>query len=45
MKMVYGVIEPRALEKLGIEGDTSAELYDALEAYVSSAVETEGWVV
>lgn len=40
MKMVYGVIEPRALEKLGIEGDTSAELYDNLEAYVSSAVET-----
>ena len=40
MKMVYGVIEPRALTKLGINGATSAELYDALEAYVSSAVET-----
>lgn len=40
MKMVYGVIEPSALRTLGIEGDTSAELYDALEAYVSNAVET-----
>lgn len=40
MKMVYGVIEPSALRKLGIEGATSAELYDALEAYVSNAVET-----
>ena len=40
MKMVYGIIEPRALTKLGINGATSAELYDALEAYVSSAVET-----
>lgn len=38
MKMVYGVIEPSALTKLGIEGSTSAELYDALEAYVSSEV-------
>lgn len=40
MKMVYGIIEPRALGKLGIQGTTSAELYDALEAYVSNAVET-----
>ena len=40
MKMVYGVIEPSALTKLGITGTTSAELYDALEAYVSNAVET-----
>ena len=40
MKMVYGVIEPSALTKLGITGTTSAELYDALEAYVSKAVET-----
>ena len=39
MKMVYGVIEPSALKKLRINGDTSAELYDALEAYVSKAVE------
>lgn len=39
MKMVYGIIEPRALEKLGIEGNTSIELYDALESYVSDAVE------
>lgn len=39
MKMVYGVIEPSALKKLRIKGDTSAELYDALEAYVSKAVE------
>lgn len=38
MKMVYGVIEPRALEKLGITGNTSAELYDALERYVSQKV-------
>lgn len=38
MKMVYGVIEPRALKKLGITGTTSAELYDALEAYVSNEV-------
>ena len=40
MKMVYGVIEPSALKKLRITGTTSAELYDALEAYVSNAVET-----
>ncbi|RHO53358.1 hypothetical protein DW091_19620 [Eubacterium sp. AM05-23] len=40
MKMVYGIIEPSALEKLDIEGNTSEELYDALEAYVSKAVET-----
>lgn len=40
MKMVYGVIEPSALTKLGITRATSAELYDALEAYVSNAVET-----
>lgn len=40
MKMVYGVIEPSALTKLGITGTTSAKLYDALEAYVSNAVET-----
>ncbi len=40
MKMVYGVIEPSALTNLGITGATSAELYDALEAYVSNAVET-----
>lgn len=39
MKMVYGIIEPSALKKLGITGNTSAELYDALEAYVSKAVE------
>ena len=39
MKMVYGVIEPSALTKLGIT-TTSAELYDALEAYVSNAVKT-----
>ena len=31
MKMVYGVIEPSALQKLGINGNTSQELYDALE--------------
>ena len=40
MKIVYGVIEPSALTKLGITGTTSAELYDALEAYVSNAVKT-----
>ncbi|MDO4504999.1 MAG: fibro-slime domain-containing protein [bacterium] len=40
MKMVYGVIELSALTKLGITGTTSAKLYDALEAYVSNAVET-----
>lgn len=40
MKMVYGVIEPRALGKLGITGNTSAELYDALERYVSQKVES-----
>ena len=39
MKMVYGIIEPSALTKLKITGDTSADLYDALEAYVSKAVE------
>ena len=39
MKMVYGVIEPSALQKLGIEGNTSQELYDALERYVSKAIE------
>lgn len=39
MKMVYGIIQPSALQKLGITGGTSAELYDALEAYVSNAVE------
>ena len=38
MKMVYGIIQPSALKKLGITGGTSAELYDALEAYVSNAV-------
>lgn len=38
MKMVYGIIEPRALANLNITGDTSAKLYDALEAYVSRAV-------
>lgn len=40
MKMVYGVVEPSALKKLGINGNTSKELYDALEVYVSEAVET-----
>lgn len=39
MKMVYGVIEPRALQKLGIQGNTSQELYDDLERYVSDAIE------
>ena len=39
MKMVYGIIQPGALQKLGITEGTSAELYDALEAYVSNAVE------
>lgn len=38
MKMVYGIIQPSALEKLDIKGNTSAELYDALETYVSDAV-------
>lgn len=38
MKMVYGIIQPSALMKLRITGDTSAELYDNLEAYVSNAV-------
>ena len=40
MKMVYGIIEPSALEKLDIKGNTSEELYDALEAYVSNEVKT-----
>ena len=40
MRMVYGIIEPSALTNLGITGTTSADLYDALEAYVSNAVET-----
>ena len=35
MKMVYGIIEPSALAKLRITGNSSKELYDALEAYVS----------
>ncbi len=39
MKMVYGVIEPSALRKLGIRGNTSQELYDALERYVSDEIE------
>lgn len=39
MKMVYGILEPSALTKLGITGNTSAELYDALKAYVSDAVQ------
>lgn len=39
MKMVYGIIEPSALQKLGITGSTSEKLYDALEAYVSKKVE------
>ena len=38
MKMVYGIIQPDALEKLGIKGNTSEELYNALEAYVSGEV-------
>ena len=38
MKMVYGVIHPSALQSLGITGSSSAELYDSLEAYVSSSV-------
>lgn len=38
MKMVYGIIQPSALQKLEITGGTSAELYDDLEAYVSNAV-------
>ena len=40
MKMVYGVIEPSGLQKLGIQGNTSQELYDGLERYVSDAIET-----
>ena len=40
MKMVYGILEPSALQKLGIGGNTSKELYDALEAYVSEAIKT-----
>lgn len=39
MKMVYGVIEPSGLQKLGIQGNTSQELYDGLERYVSDAIE------
>ena len=39
MKMVYGVIEPSALRKLSIQGNTSQELYDGLERYVSDAIE------
>lgn len=39
MKMVYGIIQPSALKKLGITGSSSAELYDALEAYVSGRVQ------
>lgn len=39
MKMVYGVIEPSALRKLSIQGNTSQELYDDLERYVSDAIE------
>ena len=39
MKMVYGVIEPSALQRLGIQGNTSQELYDDLERYVSDAIE------
>ena len=38
MKMVYGIIQPSALKKLGITGSTSAERYHALEDYVSKAV-------
>lgn len=38
MKMVYGVIEPAALERLGITEGSSAKRYDALEAYVSDAL-------
>ena len=39
MKMVYGVIEPSGLQKLGIQGNTSQELYDGLERYVSDKIE------
>lgn len=39
MKMVYGVIEPYALEKIGVEGDTSAERYHALEDYVAGEID------
>lgn len=39
MKMVYGAIEPSGLQKLGIQGNTSQELYDGLERYVSDAIE------
>ncbi|MCI9424503.1 MAG: fibro-slime domain-containing protein [Flavonifractor sp.] len=34
MRMVYGIIEPEALEALGIKGNTSQELYEALGEYV-----------
>ena len=34
MRMVYGIIEPDALKVLGIKGNTSQELYEALGEYV-----------
>lgn len=34
MRMVYGIIEPEALKALGIKGNTSQELYEALGEYV-----------
>ena len=41
MKMVYGVIEPYALSKLGITGETSEERYHALGAYVQEEIRKE----
>jgi len=38
MKMTYGIIEPYALEKLGITGATSAERYQALSNYVQKEI-------
>lgn len=39
MRMVYGIIEPYALDKLGITGDTPDKRYAALEAYVAHQIE------
>lgn len=36
MRMVYGIIEPDALKVLGIKGNTSQELYEALGEYVKA---------
>ena len=38
MKMTYGIIEPYALEAIGINEPTSAARYDALEAYVQQEI-------